>query len=64
MRVLCVDVNELDVKREYKDKLKTIIAEYTPSNKVSTNVKTVIVLNDERLVTSKPRRLDPWGKRF
>ncbi|XP_076660118.1 uncharacterized protein LOC143363405 [Halictus rubicundus] len=58
MRVLCTEVNakELDVERKYKDRLETVIAEYTPE----LSLKPRRLAPKEKTVLNK--QIDEWLK--
>lgn len=45
--------DELDVKRERKDKLETMMAKYASAIEINTNSKSVTVLGDESPITSE-----------
>lgn len=52
-----VEENELDIKRQFKDKLQQIVSEYIPAENVKTPIETKIRLTDDIPVTLRPRRL-------
>lgn len=60
--IMCVEVGELNVKEQYKDKIKMLVDEYKPAEKVNIKIETVITLKDNTPINIRPRRLAPKEK--
>ncbi|XP_076280086.1 uncharacterized protein LOC143208958 [Lasioglossum baleicum] len=60
--IMCVEVDELNVKEQYKGRIKTLVDEYKLAEKVDTKIETVITLKDSTPVNLRPRRLAPKEK--